>query len=418
MKANYLYIIMGFVWAGMMACTEEVPNMQMEEEASRIYLSAGVGGRVSSRVPYYYKEGENVLTTPTVEHPLDVSVWASTTSNVYPNSGWDGKKNNFDDNDSNDNKVAIHTYAHFQSSSPQLLGQAVYPNLKDVAVPVYFIGLHPRSENWTASNDNTKASFTFTGKEDVMFAPQIFGSYNTAIQNSPQFHFYHLLTWLRIEMAVDKYMQKEEGEGEKDITLKKDAIRQAWGKIERMTISSKNKVVVDLTQSVDSDASELPAGVATFSEDLASFNFYQTGTDNVFPATGGSDIPINETEVAYVMCAPVDAKYKASVQGYDENILIPEYTLTLKTSNRNEMTIPIDLKINSGTEESSYFKGSTMGKQFTILLNFKMGNVISVAADISLAADTEWFTHGTGTSELEEEHFVENKNNTTNQSTE
>ena len=55
-----------------------------------------------------------------------------------------------------------------------------------------------------------------------------------------------------------------------------------------------------------------------------------------------------------------------------------------------------------------------MGHQFLVQLNFKMGNVISVAADISLAADTEWFTHGTGTSELEEEHFMENQNNTTN----
>lgn len=411
MKANYLYIIMGFVWAGMMACTEEVPNMQMEEEASRIYLSAGVGGRVSSRAPYYYKEGENVLTTPTVEHPLGVSVWASTTAGAYPDSKLNGSTGT----------VEIHTNAHFQSGNPQLLGEAIYPQKGQNGQhpSVYFVGLHPQSENWaTLEDDHSKALYTFTGMEDVMFAPQISGTYGTDFENSPTFHFYHLLTWLRIEMAVDKYMQKEEGEEEKDITLKKDAIRQAWGKIERMTISSKNKVVVDLTKLVNSDATELPADVATFSENLASFNFYQTGTDNVFPVTEGSDIPIDETEVAYVMCAPVDAEYKASVQGYDEEILIPEYTLTLKTSNRNEMTIPIDLKINSGTEESSYFTGSTMGKQFTILLNFKMGNVISVAADISLAADTEWFTHGTGTSELEEKHFVENENNTTNQPTE
>lgn len=402
MKVNNLYIIMGFVLAGMMACTEEVPNMQMEDEASRIYLSAGVGETVASRAPYS-------PTAPTVEHPLNVSVWASTTTGTYPNSGLNGKGSNI---------VAIHTKAHFQSGNPQLLGEAIYPQegQNGQHPPVYFVGLHPQSivggSTWTPSEDNKKANFTFTGKEDVMFAPQISGTYGTDFDASPTFHFHHLLTLLRIEMAVDKHMQKGEGEEEKDIILKKDAIRQAWGLIESMAISSKNQVIVDLTKTMSSE------DVVTFGESTATFNFYQTGTDNVFPAIGGSDIPIDETEVAYVMCAPVKAIYMDGMEGYDEEVLIPEYTLTLKTKNRNEMTIPIDLKKDSGTKESSYFTGSTMGKQFTILLNFKMGNVISVSADISLAADTEWFTHGTGTSELEEEHFIATPNNTTNQPTE
>ena len=89
MKANYLYIIMGFVWAGMMACTEEVPNMQMEEEASRIYLSAGVGGGVSSRAPYNPPVVKNQnFSVPTMEHPLIVSVWASTSNQeILHNTG-------------------------------------------------------------------------------------------------------------------------------------------------------------------------------------------------------------------------------------------------------------------------------------------------------------------------------------------
>lgn len=409
MKANYLYIIMGFVLAGMMACTEEVSNMQMEDEASRIYLSAGVGETVTSRAPYS-------PTSPTVEHPLDVSVWASTTTGTYPNSELNGSTGT----------VEIHTNAHFQSGNPQLLGDAIYPKANEnaEAKTVYFVGLHPKSENWAtpsdgddnpSNNDYSTACFTFTGKEDVMFAPQISGTYGTAFDDSPTFHFYHLLTLLRIEMAVDKYM---EAATDSIKAVQKSAIRDAWGQIESMTISSKKQVVVDLTIAVEPEATTLPDGVATFGESTETFNFYQTGTDNVFPATGGSDIPINETEVAYVMCAPVNAVYMGGMEGYDQNVLIPEYTLTLKTANRNEMTIPIDLKKDSGTEESSYFTGSTMGKQFTILLNFKMGNVISVSADISLAADTEWFTHGTGTSELEEEHFIATPNNTTNQPTE
>ena len=44
-----------------------------------------------------------------------------------------------------------------------------------------------------------------------------------------------------------------------------------------------------------------------------------------------------------------------------------------------------------------------MGKQFTILLNFKMGDVISVATMISVGGETDWFTHGTGNGDIGEE---------------
>jgi hypothetical protein len=47
-----------------------------------------------------------------------------------------------------------------------------------------------------------------------------------------------------------------------------------------------------------------------------------------------------------------------------------------------------------------------MGKQFTILLNFKMGDVISVSTDISVGGDTDWFTHGTGSGDLTENELI------------
>ena len=78
MKGNYLYIACGFVLAAMMACTNDTPGIrQTDEEASRIYLSAEVGEpAVSSRTPYQYE-------VPTMSQPLDVSVWASTTSGSF-----------------------------------------------------------------------------------------------------------------------------------------------------------------------------------------------------------------------------------------------------------------------------------------------------------------------------------------------
>jgi hypothetical protein len=44
-----------------------------------------------------------------------------------------------------------------------------------------------------------------------------------------------------------------------------------------------------------------------------------------------------------------------------------------------------------------------MGRVFNIVLNFKMGDVISVSTEISVGGDADWFTHGTGSGYLDED---------------
>lgn len=357
---------MGFVFASMLSCTNDAPEMEQTDEASRIYLSAGIGEVVSSRTPYE-------LTAPTTEHPLNVSVWATTdNTGKYPDSRLNGSNGT----------VAIHTQAHFQSGTPQLLGEAIYPKADgQAAKTVYFVGFHPQSTSWTASNENQSATFTFTGKEDVMFAPQISGAYNTDFDASPRFNFYHLLTWLRIEMVADK---------DEDDIINKEAIAEAWGKITSLTIKSNNQVTVkSLGNGLDNNL--------TFSGET-DMKFYHTGTDTSFPKDAGYAIPTALTEVAYVMCAPVQGAYQHTVD--EKDVKKPEYTLHLTTEKR-ELDIPIDLKIADG----SYFTENTRGHQFKILLNFKMGNVISVSAEISLGANADWYTHGTGTGDIKEDHI-------------
>ena len=380
MKGNYLYIACGFVLAGMMACTNDTPGIRpMDEEASRIYLSAGVGGPVvSSRTPYQYE-------VPTMTQPLDVSVWASTTSGRFLNEGKNGSEGT----------VAIHTQAHFQSGAPQLLGEAIYP--KNDNTPVHFVGFHPQSSDtgWILQNDNNSASFTFTGKEDVMFAPQISGAYDTAYENSPTFYFRHLLTWLRIEMIAD--MDEEDVENRK-------AVAEAWGEIVSMTISSKKQVTVNnLSEGTFNSSNVIFSGEAT------DMNLYHTDTDNVFPNAGSQMIPYEKlTEVAYVMCAPVDGDDMEYSVDEGQDVKVPEYTLHVMTTKR-DVHIPIDLMRTDGNAVS-YFMENTMGHQFVIQLNFKMGNVIGVSAAISLDANTDWFTHGTGSTDLKEDDFNEKTN--------
>lgn len=404
MKRDFLHIILGGLLASVMtACQQDVPNVeQTDEDASRIYLSAGIGNSESTRAPYYPTDGNGTaLTAPTLEHPLNVSVWASTESGVYPNKELNGSGGT----------VAIHTDAHFQSGDPQLLGEAIYPK----AQTVYFVGLHPFSNSWAATNDKDEdAQFTFTGKEDVMFAPQIHGQYNTAYHQSPQFHFYHLLTWLRISMVADM--------NEADI-IKREKVRDAWGKIKSLTITSKNQITihnlrmrttgykeVNGTPIIDKNEFIKEENVS-FAND-APFNLFCHNTDNQYPITSKDNdntvpnefkgvIPTSVTPVAYVMCAPVQGKVEDALGNP-----VPEYTLHIRTEHR-EMDIPLDLK----GEDGKLFTENTMGKAFNIVLNFKMGDVISVSTEISVGGDADWFTHGTGTGDLTESDLEPNAGN-------
>lgn len=419
MKRDFLHIILGGLLASSLtACQQDVPNVgQTDEDASRIYLSAGIGNSESTRAPYYPTNGNGEpLTAPTLEHPLDVTVWASTISGTYPD----------EDENGTDGTVAIHTNAHFQSGDPQLLGEAIYPKAQvegGTSKTVYFVGLHPFSDSWTATNDSKDAQFTFSGNEDVMFAPQISGTYNTAFDESPQFHFYHLLTWLRISMVA--YLGEDEENSttltEDEKKLRREKVSNAWGKIESLTITSKDHVTihnigttgykgVDGTPQIDKDEFTKEENVS-FAND-ATLNLYCHNTDDKFPITGKDDdntvpnefkgvIPTSVTPAAYVMCAPIVGATQDALGNP-----VPEYILHIKTEHR-EMDIPLDLK----RDEENLFTGSTMGRVFNILLRFKMGDVISVSTEISVGGDADWFTHGTGTGDLTEDNLKSNAGN-------
>lgn len=417
MKRYNLYIVISFALASMWACTDDVPHMERaDEEASRIYLSAGVGEVVSSRTPYHPSQDGDIY-VPTTSNPLNVSVWASTTYDVFLHKVDELSDKPYDGSGDND-EVAIHTTAYFQSAAPQLLGEAVYPKNDTIfngdgtytveTNNVYFVGLHPKSETggsiWETSN-GSDAMFTFSGKEDVMFAPQISGTYGIEYDDSPRFHFHHLLTLLRIEMVADK------GETE---TEKKENVSAAWGKIRSLKlIQQPNKVTVSNLGSVTKDNMASNVAYTNAGSNPVDMDLYHTGTDAVFPTIQNTDmIPVTQQEVAYVMCAPVTGEYKHTVDG--EDVHKPEYTLHIVTEKR-ELNIPIDLRIAATSDrngdgeiteeddhQDDYFLGSTIGKQFTIVLNFKMGNVVTVVSEVSIGGETDWFTHGAGSGELTE----------------
>ena len=193
----------------------------------------------------------------------------------------------------------------------------------------------------------------------------------------------------------------------------REKVRDAWGKIKSLTITSKNQVTihnigttgykeVDGTPTIDRNEFTNEGNVSFSNE--TSLNLYCHNTDDQFPITGKDNdntvpnefkgvIPTSVTPVAYVMCAPVQGIIKDALENP-----VPEYTLHIKTEHR-EMDIPLDLKGDDGT----LFDENTMGRMFTIVLNFKMGDVISVSTEISVGGDADWFTHGTGSGDLEED---------------
>lgn len=348
-----------------------------------VYIAASVGGDSMTKAPYMPKNNQgHMVETPSPEYPLMTDVWGSTVPYKFTEEFYDQEKTRPCDGSDEYGKVAIHTDATFQSGDPQLLRAAIYN--KNTKPTVYFVAFSPISqgaEKWVASEDGKSASFVFSGNDDVMFAPQVEGTYAQEYSKSPLLHFRHLLTWLKLEFKAES---KE--------------VSDSWGAVRSMTIRSKNKVTVDLTeQSYNADTSLYDfddQDNISFSGELVNMNFYKVieedsyvgsqvtlvkkYTDDVFPQVSGNTlIPyLRSEELAYVLCAPVTGHGKIVVDGVDVDS--PEYYIDLVTDKRT-VSIPIDLRV--GKEEP--FLKSTRGLQFTISLNFKMGNTIHLTTTVN-----------------------------------
>ena len=341
-----------------------------------IYVAASVGGSTMTKAPYMPMDNKgHMVETPSPEHPLKTDVWGSTTSYIFTEEFYDQEKTRPWDGSDESGKVAIHTDATFQSGDPQLLRAAIYN--KNTKPTVYFVAFSPISqgaEKWVASEDGKSASFVFSGNDDVMFAPQVQGTYATDYSKSPVLSYSHLLTWLRIEMQAES---KE--------------VSDSWGAIKSMTIRSNSNVKIDLQKEAYNNDGTYNFENVVFSEET-DLNFYKTieeesydgaqvtmkkkFTDEVF-----TDIKVpylKKEELAYVLCAPVVGTDKKVVDG--EEIDAEEYVITISTDKRN-VAIPVDLRhMVSGVVQP--FLGSTRCMQFTLSLNFKMGNTIYLTSSV------------------------------------
>ncbi len=375
MKKTF-YIICGLT-AFLFSCGEEeaVPSI---DPAQQIWLRARVENAVTmSRAPFDPPApdvSKPTVTAPDKKHPLKVDVWASTTEwNYAHRDGEDGKNGT----------VSLHTSANFTAGSEQLLNDAVYPKSNGGdKKPVYFVALHPQG-TWTNPKDPAdatgqtydiqKATMTFDGSQDVMFAPQVTGQYSQNVGNPdtpwPTFKFKHLLTWLTVCVKAEN-----------------NEVAESWGKIKSLKVKCAvgNTVTIDLSEKKDASSDPYddvnnPQARASFSSgDGVELDFYGANDKKIGFEGFYVTIPHDRFgNVAYVLCPPVKA---TALDGTDKTA---EYILIVETEYRT-VEVPVDLMKEESSDqgETTYpcFEGSTMNCHFTLNLTFKLDNIIQLAS--------------------------------------
>lgn len=368
------------------SCQGDEPAAQVAPEAQTVTIGAAMDRHTNYAVMAGgTTRSAYTLTQPEAASPLGTYIWASTTSATYPH--YNGATGN--GSQAAGYVVTKHAYANFYSHSTALDRGGdrgfVFPVNGKVTPEVYFVGLAPAANDIVANdvwkqNSNSDAYFTFHGYEDVMYAPEVSGHYSGDI---PELHYYHLLTHLR-------FVLKCEGATEEA----REEVSYAWGKVKTLVLTKQNNGADDTRNRVTIDLSRV-ATTLTQVEQRSTFSIspgygstdgyvsvYTKGSDSYFgqnptsvvdDATKFVEIPYAEAdgeEMAYMLCAPVTA-----TAGSAPLALTDEYTLTLNTEKRSNVSIPIDLMVGPGT----YFSGSTMGCEFVVTLTFRFGKVIATS---------------------------------------
>lgn len=244
-------------------------------------------------------------TTPSMDNVLEASVWFSEESGTYANTG-------------DAFTFPRHSRIQFNSSG------TAYPYSDVLQYPesgtVYCVGLYPFSTSeWTNTDasgaaSNTHASHAIDGTQDLMFAPEIEGTWANRFETLA---FTHQLTWLKINVIAEN-----------------SRAISAWGNITDITVTSPgNKLTVDLSTGTAS-CNSTPTDIKAFE--------------------GSTALKITSQQLGSVFCVPATS-----------------YDISVTTVNGGVKNLgSIALKEDDGTTlvpDAAY----ATGKMFVITLNFK-----------------------------------------------
>ncbi|WP_455591054.1 hypothetical protein [Bacteroides sp.] len=364
------------------SCTQNDMDLKGSDDGQvEIKLSSAVGSVAQTRTSYDE-------TTGTFTNPFVATVLVSKAANLYPSGNLlnaSAYKVSFADDT---------TPAGFQDAAGTVT-PAYYPANGD---KVYLWGLYPYGDcvfspatasagQWQiASGVASTATFTFTGKEDVMTAAEIDSDKSEAAvavnYTNTKLNFKHLLTKLVVKAKGDA------------------AAATAFGKITDITLvgistatiptpsNIANKVSIALAQ----DGTLATAATITFAGAEASFPFYAydvvttpaapTQLDDAFVGLTAAttpaaiDVPDAATyttgqTIAYSMVQPITNVTAGAVA----------YLLNIKTEKgeASGFNVPVVLK-DATTPTAADFAGSTASKTFNIQLTFKAAEIKSIVA--------------------------------------
>ena len=213
----------------LMSCNEGEAQAPNDTDGARICLRSAIGksrsdwGTRASIVAEAYYE-----TVPTENHPLFADVWFSTESGSYPGTRGASKPDNY---------IDVHRQIEYMDGSstyPEPVENVYLQYPLDESVPVYCVGFYPQNA-WSVSDDGHYATATVNGKDDLMFATQIEGKkLDGDFLSSKQQVYRHLQTWIKVSVHADESVSPE-----------------AWGKITRIRVRSKENMTVTLGNTTD-----------------------------------------------------------------------------------------------------------------------------------------------------------------------
>jgi hypothetical protein len=224
-------------------------------------------------------------------------------------------------------------------NKPLETGDGYFSEYSTAADKVHYLsGLYPAT-GWSVASG--VATFPFTGKEDVMFAPEKETSYNGVASADP-LTFAHQLTQLQLAITKDSELSSA------DIKLKGAKVLSS-----KEGLKSTAKVTLNSNQAVtfeDAVGSDEATGGIPF--------YKKTDDGTTFDETVGT----TSSTVAYTLVNPDE------IESGKIN-----YTLYITYQDENGNTSPkkVDVTLTSNGEPS----GLTAGYSYLITLNFKKGAI-------------------------------------------
>jgi len=215
------------------------------------------------------------------------------------------------------------TYLPFRTEVTYLEGSTtVYKDQENMLYPltypmtedfVYCVGLYP-AMGWEISDDCSTVSRVLDGKTDLMFAPQIRGTWQAPLSSQV---YQHLLTWVNVT-----------------IRAMSEDVEKYWGKLTSVQfVNPSSKISIKLGDGVVIGDTK-PEHLEMLTEQLP--------------------LKITIQDLGYVLCAPANT-----------------YKLLIKTE-KQQREVTVALKHLDG----SVFTGDAKGKQFILNLYFYPFNVV------------------------------------------